>query len=245
MSQPIAHSADDPAQESTPQLYTNPPPSIPEQPLPAFQPFPARSRVAPSGSGSFAEQSRPGDAEVGLDSGPGGTVDVPYLLQTRGSLTTLTTRQGAEGSTTALPTFTPFPAAAPSSRYAPPPNSRAESTRPVLPPILYSEDVTSGPWTSERPTNLVGESSTPIIRYPSGIPPGRPSPFAPPGPLTARPHVCELCDSGFARAHDLKRHLETHKGDRPHKCPNCQRSFSRKDAVQRHIVATKCGTPDN
>ncbi|KEP53259.1 C2H2-type zinc-finger protein, partial [Rhizoctonia solani 123E] len=70
-----------------------------------------------------------------------------------------------------------------------------------------------------------------------------PSPFAPPGPLTARPHVCELCDSGFARAHDLKRHLETHKGERPHKCPNCQRSFSRKDAVQRHIVVTKCGTP--
>ncbi|KAH7339428.1 hypothetical protein B0J17DRAFT_569691 [Rhizoctonia solani] len=66
----------------------------------------------------------------------------------------------------------------------------------------------------------------------SGIPPGRPSPFAPPGPLTARPHVCELCDSGFARAHDLKRHLETHKGERPHKCPNCQRSFSRKDAVR-------------
>ncbi|CAE6505214.1 unnamed protein product [Rhizoctonia solani] len=229
MSQPIAHSADDPAQESTPQLYTNPPPSIPEQPVPAFQPFPARNRVAPSRSGNFAEQSRPGDAEVGLDSGPGGTVDVPYLLQTRGSLTTLTTRQGAEGSTSmqerrlsALPTFTPFPAAAPSSRYAPPPNSRAESTRPVLPPILYSEDVTSGPWTAERPTNLVGESSTPIIRYPSGIPPGRPSPFAPPGPLTARPH-----------------------GDRPHKCPNCQRSFSRKDAVQRHIVITKCGTPDN
>ncbi|KAH7339850.1 hypothetical protein B0J17DRAFT_569932, partial [Rhizoctonia solani] len=46
-----------------------------------------------------------------------------------------------------------------------------------------------------------------------------------------RPHVCEHCDSGFARAHDLKRHLETHKSERPHKCPNCQRSFSRKDAV--------------
>lgn len=93
-----------------------------------------------------------------------------------------------------------------------------------------------------------------LMNRDSGLPPGQPSPYAPPGPLTARPHVCEYCDSGFARAHDLKRHLETHKvryyhlctialeclnhhcpccqSERPHKCPNCQRSFSRKDAVR-------------
>ncbi|CUA74427.1 hypothetical protein RSOLAG22IIIB_05536 [Rhizoctonia solani] len=108
---------------------------------------------------------------------------------------TRATQQGVEGSTSieerhlsTLPAFTPFPAAAPSSRYAPPPDSRAEPMRPVLPPIVYSQDPSSGPWIYEQPTNLVGESSTPVVRYPSGIPPGRPSPFAPPGPLTARPH---------------------------------------------------------
>ncbi|CAE7158094.1 unnamed protein product [Rhizoctonia solani] len=211
MSQPVPDPANDPwpAHEST-HPYTNPPTSISEQTLPLFQSFPARNRVAPSGSGSFVSRSEPwGTSDI---------VDVPYHRQSGDNLTTRTTRHGAgrptpmqERQLSPLPAFTPFPAAAPSSRYAPPPDSRAEPTRPVLPPILYSDDASNGPWASERSTNLVGESSTSIIRYPSGIPPGRPSPFAPPGPLTARPHVCELCDSGFARAHDLKRHLETHK----------------------------------
>ncbi|CAE6440092.1 unnamed protein product [Rhizoctonia solani] len=252
MSQHMAHPADEPTQESA-QLHTTPPPNPPDQSLPPFQPFPARNRVAPSGSGDFAPQSGLWDAELESGSGSGsGAMVFPHHPLTRDSSAARISRQDTRGSLlmqerhpSGLPAFTPFPAAAPSSRYAPPPDSRAETTRPVLPPTFDSEAVSNGPWPAERPTNLVGESSTPIIRYPSGIPPGRPSPFAPPGPLTARPHVCELCDSGFARAHDLKRHLETHKGERPHKCPNCQRSFSRKDAVQRHISVTKCGPPGN
>ncbi|CAE6435273.1 unnamed protein product [Rhizoctonia solani] len=195
MSQHVAHPADDPAQEPTSQSPTNHLSNTPDQVLPPFQPFPARSRPIHSGSSSFVPQNRFCDAELGLVSGSDTVTNDPYQLQTRGGLNTRASRHAAEGSMpmqgrhpSALPAFTPFPAAAPSSRYAPPPNSRAEPTRPVLPPIVYSEDVSSGPWVSERPANLVGESSTPIIRYPSGIPPGRPSPFAPPGPLTARPH---------------------------------------------------------
>ncbi|CAE6416231.1 unnamed protein product [Rhizoctonia solani] len=172
MSQPIGRSADNPAREPTPQPYTDSPPSILEHSPLVFQPFPARNRVVPAGNGSFASQTGLWDAEVGLGSDCSDTADVRDHLQTRGSLISRTTQRD-EGSIliqerqlSALPAFTPFPAAAPSSRYAPPPDSRAEPARPMLPPIHYSEDSGSGPWTSERPTNLVGESSTPAIRYP-------------------------------------------------------------------------------
>ncbi|CUA74547.1 hypothetical protein RSOLAG22IIIB_05607 [Rhizoctonia solani] len=56
-----------------------------------------------------------------------------------------------------------------------------------------------------------------------------------------KPHVCEQCGAAFSRAHDLKRHIETHKGDRPHKCPTCTKAFSRKDALQRHQSMAQCG----
>ncbi|KAG9075382.1 hypothetical protein FS749_012964 [Ceratobasidium sp. UAMH 11750] len=56
-----------------------------------------------------------------------------------------------------------------------------------------------------------------------------------------KPHVCDQCGGAFSRAHDLKRHIETHKGDRPHKCPTCTKAFSRKDALQRHQSMAQCG----
>ncbi|KAG9122833.1 hypothetical protein FRC07_000609, partial [Ceratobasidium sp. 392] len=56
-----------------------------------------------------------------------------------------------------------------------------------------------------------------------------------------KPHVCDQCAAAFSRAHDLKRHIETHKGDRPHKCPTCTKAFSRKDALQRHQSMAQCG----
>ncbi|KAF8608104.1 hypothetical protein BDV93DRAFT_602992 [Ceratobasidium sp. AG-I] len=57
----------------------------------------------------------------------------------------------------------------------------------------------------------------------------------------AKPHVCDQCGAAFSRAHDLKRHVDTHKGDRPHKCPTCTKAFSRKDALQRHQSMAQCG----
>ncbi|QRV83963.1 acyl-CoA dehydrogenase [Ceratobasidium sp. AG-Ba] len=56
-----------------------------------------------------------------------------------------------------------------------------------------------------------------------------------------KPHACDQCGAAFSRAHDLKRHIETHKGDRPHKCPTCTKAFSRKDALQRHQSMAQCG----
>nr|GAT54692.1 predicted protein [Mycena chlorophos] len=50
-----------------------------------------------------------------------------------------------------------------------------------------------------------------------------------------REFACELCPLSFDRNHDLKRHVETHSGERKHFCDRgCGKSFTRKDALKRH-----------
>ncbi|KAG8688699.1 hypothetical protein FRC09_012770 [Ceratobasidium sp. 395] len=121
-----------------------------------------------------------------------------------------------------LPTpFVPFPRAPPRSPWAPPEGAPPVPPRPIPPPVPLPEPV---PY-------------LPPFQYPGE------SPYAPRDQSNGRPHICEQCETGFARAHDLRRHEETHRSARPHKCPDCQRSFSRKDAVQRHL-ASNCLGPD-
>ena len=52
-----------------------------------------------------------------------------------------------------------------------------------------------------------------------------------------RPYSCDLCALSFNRHHDLKRHRETHTGERPYLCNGgCGKTFTRKDALKRHQV---------
>ncbi|KAG9100755.1 hypothetical protein FS749_013052 [Ceratobasidium sp. UAMH 11750] len=170
--------------------------------LPSFQPFPAAAREArprpssrsqtTSGDSRAPEAARRGMRErEALDDtslpGSGHRTDAGNLVHRE--------RQ----RTATLPAFTPFPSAAPGSRWAPPEGVRPEPARPMPPPAFEPESMHYLP-------AYHGDAA----RYSSGLP-GQPSPYAPPGPLTARPHVCEHCETGFARAHDLRRHLETHK----------------------------------
>jgi hypothetical protein len=171
MSQQITRPGEDSIQDFTPQLHTDVHENTTEQPLPPFQSFPARDRPVPIESIGSVPQRRAWNTN--LESSFSVAYDSSYHFKTMGSLITQSSEQGVEGAistiegrTSVLPEFTPFPAAAPSSRYAPPPNSRAELTRPVLPPIIYPDGVGNGPWASESTTNLVGESSTPVVRYP-------------------------------------------------------------------------------
>lgn len=54
-----------------------------------------------------------------------------------------------------------------------------------------------------------------------------------------RPFPCDLCALSFNRQHDLKRHKETHSGERPFLCNGgCGKTFTRKDALKRHQVST-------
>ncbi|KAK7039770.1 hypothetical protein R3P38DRAFT_2514509 [Favolaschia claudopus] len=50
-----------------------------------------------------------------------------------------------------------------------------------------------------------------------------------------REFQCDLCPLSFDRQHDLKRHVETHSGEKPYLCDRgCGKAFTRKDALKRH-----------
>ncbi|KAJ3021722.1 hypothetical protein HKX48_007891 [Thoreauomyces humboldtii] len=61
-----------------------------------------------------------------------------------------------------------------------------------------------------------------------------------------KPYVCDVCQRGFARKHDLKRHATTLlcRGEgrtaNPFECDKCDTSFTRLDALHRHIKAKRC-----
>ncbi|KAH7888550.1 hypothetical protein F5I97DRAFT_1935055 [Phlebopus sp. FC_14] len=57
-----------------------------------------------------------------------------------------------------------------------------------------------------------------------------------------RPFSCDLCALSFNRQHDLKRHRETHSGEKPFLCNGgCGKTFTRKDALKRHQLVKHCG----
>ena len=48
---------------------------------------------------------------------------------------------------------------------------------------------------------------------------------------------CDKCSKTFSRAHDRKRHFETHHTQHPpsHPCQFCRKGFSRADSLKRHV----------
>ncbi|TFK44413.1 hypothetical protein BDQ12DRAFT_641058 [Crucibulum laeve] len=61
-----------------------------------------------------------------------------------------------------------------------------------------------------------------------------------------RPFSCDLCALSFNRQHDLKRHKETHTGEKPYLCNGgCGKTFTRKDALKRHQLVKGCGKVDD
>lgn len=50
-----------------------------------------------------------------------------------------------------------------------------------------------------------------------------------------RPFICTLCNKGFCRRSDLKKHTIVHTGVRPFSCPVCSKSFSRNTNLTKHM----------
>ncbi|KAI8826943.1 uncharacterized protein EV422DRAFT_490651 [Fimicolochytrium jonesii] len=64
-------------------------------------------------------------------------------------------------------------------------------------------------------------------------------------PTPEKPFVCEVCQRGFMRKHDLKRHATTHMETfTPFACDVCHTTFTRLDALHRHVNGNRCkGSP--
>ncbi|KPP68952.1 zinc finger protein 711-like, partial [Scleropages formosus] len=51
------------------------------------------------------------------------------------------------------------------------------------------------------------------------------------------PHKCEVCDKGFHRPSELKKHSEIHKGSKVHQCRHCDFKISDPFTLSRHILS--------
>ncbi|KAJ3778660.1 hypothetical protein FB446DRAFT_783061 [Lentinula raphanica] len=98
-------------------------------------------------------------------------------------------------------------------------------------------------------------SHSQMVPYDSAtvVPPSQYPPQVPIPPSTSmtytatpsRPFACDLCSLSFNRQHDLKRHRETHTGEKPYLCNGgCGKTFTRKDALKRHQLVKGCGKVD-
>jgi len=86
--------------------------------------------------------------------------------------------------------------------------------------------------------------------YPSALPLAQPMSSSPQyndyPASPSRPFSCDMCALSFNRQHDLKRHRETHTGEKPFLCNGgCGKTFTRKDALKRHQLVKGCGKVDD
>lgn len=96
----------------------------------------------------------------------------------------------------------------------------------------YGAPLSSSPQSPSAMSNMATAQYGSQTAYSQG--PVSPSqyPASPP-----RPFACDLCALSFNRQHDLKRHRDTHTGEKPFFCNGgCGKTFTRKDALKRHQV---------
>lgn len=97
---------------------------------------------------------------------------------------------------------------------------------------------TANMYAQQQPTPMMGshQSST-HYPLPSAQPMGSSSQYSDYPASPSRPFSCDMCALSFNRQHDLKRHRETHTGEKPFLCNGgCGKTFTRKDALKRHQV---------
>ena len=113
-----------------------------------------------------------------------------------------------------------------------PTHSHAYAQQQAMAAHSYGAPLSSSPQSSPAMSNMATAQYGSQAAYSQG--PVSPSqyPASPP-----RPFACDLCALSFNRQHDLKRHRDTHTGEKPFFCNGgCGKTFTRKDALKRHQV---------
>ena len=135
----------------------------------------------------------------------------------------------------------PHPMSPSTGYYSPQISQRSGHAHPLVQPS-YSEIYPQSP---PRPAPLPPRShvqapsnTAPIMIPPYHYQPPQAISISPQFPSSpSRPFSCDLCTLSFNRQHDLKRHRETHTGEKPYLCNGgCGKTFTRKDALKRHQV---------
>ncbi|KAF6760140.1 hypothetical protein DFP72DRAFT_776768, partial [Ephemerocybe angulata] len=142
-----------------------------------------------------------------------------------------------------------------SSRYSypRPQSTRGSSEHPYSPSYAYSstngsQHSAAHPYGRPRSHSQAYSDDynppTPTHQYHQQIPLSPALPLSPAAYPSSphRPFACDLCALSFNRQHDLKRHRETHTGEKPFLCNGgCGKTFTRKDALKRHQLVKGCG----
>ncbi|KAH6922180.1 hypothetical protein HPB50_010733 [Hyalomma asiaticum] len=58
-----------------------------------------------------------------------------------------------------------------------------------------------------------------------------------------RPYRCHLCPAAFTQGCHLRVHVRAHTGERPYRCAQCDASFSQKTYLGRHMRTHRGGRP--
>ncbi|KAJ8487412.1 hypothetical protein ONZ51_g4187 [Trametes cubensis] len=104
----------------------------------------------------------------------------------------------------------------------------------------YAAPLSSSPQTPSAMSNMATAQYASQAAYAQQVNASQ-YPASPP-----RPFACDMCALSFNRQHDLKRHRDTHTGEKPFFCNGgCGKTFTRKDALKRHQLVKRCGIDES
>ncbi|TCD71253.1 hypothetical protein EIP91_011731 [Steccherinum ochraceum] len=124
----------------------------------------------------------------------------------------------------------------PSHSYSPRSHSHSISSHPYATPSPYSQ----------HSPHQGSMSSIPASQYPPQVAFNQQGDSSQYPASPQRPFSCDMCALSFNRQHDLKRHRDTHTGEKPFLCNGgCGKTFTRKDALKRHQLVKRCGVDES
>ncbi|KAJ6625909.1 hypothetical protein B0H10DRAFT_599685, partial [Mycena sp. CBHHK59/15] len=169
---------------------------------------------------------RPDAQNADMAYSPGGYYQAPAQYPASGSDTSPQSMYASgSGSGSRHPYQNPYP------RPSLPPDAQA-SSQGYPQPYMHSPTSPAAPSSRPRSHSLyapqqaapmtprpgLGGRPHPSLQYPQQVPLSQSPEYSEYPSSPARPFSCDMCALSFNRQHDLKRHRETHTGEKPYLC---------------------------